>query len=181
MNDAPCPRMAADCGDHGIDGSAGMDDHGQAVIHRDGQLPVEQDLLPIPVEAFDEVVQADFTNRYRPVRIEPLVEQVAIGEAVPRQEHRVHAVCGKDVAVLLRQVCKGFPTRCGNGRHDHRPDAGISRALQHPIAIHVESGVIEVYVAVDERCHDGWRPLSDGVYDSDPCLRSREGKMTSRS
>jgi len=136
----------------------------QAESDREPELGREHLLLPLVVEAGDEVIEADLADRDQAritgVARERIAQVPEVGLSGCIGAHRMDAErVGEPMPV--RQLAHSLEVGDGHRRDDDLGDSGRARPGDDTVAIGVELGCVEVAVRVDP--HAGMMPARAAV------------------
>jgi hypothetical protein len=152
VSDAAAHRPCAQLLEDAVDRPADVQQHRQVELAGEPQLRREDPGLTLPVEAGDEVVQADLADRHQPrvvaVRLEPGTQRRQVGIAGSAGAHRMDAE-GVGEAVAMRQLADPVEVAGIDRRNDDRRHPRGARRGDDGVPIGVEIGRVEVAMRVD--------------------------------
>ena len=122
----------------------------QSGVTRDAQLRFEQQLLPLPIQSGDEVVQADLAHGDRTMRAQPLLQCGDIRVLVPLEVDRVQTQGGIEFRPAAAQGNQAGPARPIDTRHDNGRHSRLAGKRQDFGPIRIEIGNVEMAMRVDE-------------------------------
>ena len=100
------PAQSADAShgrDHGVDGAARMDDHGQAGVARDLELAREDPRLRLRIQPGHEMIEPAFPDRAGAFGLDPVGQRREVFGPVAREEHGVQSIGGVHAGLAGRE------------------------------------------------------------------------------